>query len=303
MKRAAVWWDAHPHDSQRTLAGERAEFAHDHQVQPRALVMLARENQVLSRERVVPMDADGRLPIVLRRRPDEHAGYVGARGRLAPLRHGVAGAPRRLSDACVDEPRETPRVFQETVRMSLADLRVMTSNQTIWTSDLSVASGDLRVASRDLRVATEAARKRRASWAFVPETPSVVRKTIAEPTADLRVMTSDRAFVWLSRIVVLLERAVDWSARTVVWFSETVVWFIQAIVWSRRTFPWFVPGCSWRTNEESRGRRASMVLGAAFVTRGWLSVGRAFARRWRELGELRAQHGTLTREFEVLAPV
>jgi hypothetical protein len=79
---------------------------------------------------------------------------------------------------------------------------------------------------------------------FVPETPTVVRETIAEPTADLRVMTSDRAFVWLSRIVVLFEHAVDRSERTVVWFSgivvsfsESVVWSIQAIVWSIRTFP------------------------------------------------------------------
>jgi hypothetical protein len=239
--------------------------------------MLARENQVLSGERVVPMVADGLLPIVVRRRPDEHAGYVGARGRLARLRDGVAGARRRLSDACVDDPRETPRLFQETVRMSPADLRVMTSNQTIWTSelsvasgdlsvasgDLSVASGDLSVASGDLSVATEAAMKRRASWAFVPETPSVVRETIAEPTADLRVMTSDRAFVWLSRIVVLFERAVDWSERTVVWFSETVVWFIQAIVWSGRTFPWLVPGRFTEHERASRERVATSPRSAA----------------------------------------
>jgi hypothetical protein len=98
----------------------------------------------------------GLLPIVLRRRPDEHTGSVGARGRRARLRDGVAGARRRLSGEYLDDPRETPKLVQEPVRMTPADVRVMTSNQTIRTSERSVASGDLRVA-------TEAAMKRRAS--------------------------------------------------------------------------------------------------------------------------------------------
>jgi hypothetical protein len=151
--------------------------------------MLARKDQVLSQERVVPVVVDEVHPIVLRRRPDEHAGFVGACGRLARLRDGVAGVRRRLSDTCLDEPRETPRLAQEAARMTPADVRVMTSNQRTWRSELSVASGDVSVASGDLRVATEAATKRRVSWAFAPETPSVVREMIAEPSAELRVIT------------------------------------------------------------------------------------------------------------------
>jgi hypothetical protein len=86
-----------------------------------------------------------------------------------------------------------------------------------------------------------------ASWQLTlqPETPSVVRETIAE----LRATASDCAFVRLSRIVVLFERAVVCSERTVVWFFGIVFWFsetgvrsIRTIVWSIRTIPWFLPG-------------------------------------------------------------
>jgi hypothetical protein len=242
----------------------------ENQVELQAHVGVVRDNQGLSGERVVLVGVDGLLAIALPRRPGEHAGFLRARGTLPRLRDSAVGARRGLSGVCVDEPRETPRLrtldrersqsptrlVQETLTTAAADLRVMTSHQTTWRSELSVASGDLDVA-------TETAMKRRASSGFVPETWSIARETIAAPTADLRVITPDRAFVWLSRIVVRFERAVVWFSGIVVWFSgivawfsEIVVWFsgivirsmqavvgsIQAIVWFVTTFPWFAPG-------------------------------------------------------------